>query len=429
MVKNFKKHPQALREPIARQQREKAKKSAKKAVLCPKSRRPDSKTGKCPQSNQYKRPNEQGDMCCYKKPKKITNALRNKVVKAYKNANKQIPTNVINSLGIKNANKQIENDLNDIFSIKNGAIKIKRRICVSYTKPQLVKFATKLGIIVRPKQTKADICTAIYQEWRRRHAHRKGLNKVNILKNKGSGYMGVKIEGRKCSGWTKRDLIKWAAKRQIIINPKLKKLDVCRTIFQRANANSRFESEVFKKYPKVSVVGNNVLIHNRSVNAYTSDYLKLALKKLKINHTNNDSRYDLQRKLQVKYIKTPKISVVNGKLHVMNRNANMYTLTELKSVAKKLPNVIATTNASKANLIDSMLLTTNAGKLVRIERLSPNKRNLVKNGMRKTILSPDEILKIKSEVASIKGKIYRNISNDHRKKMNTLTKINSVRSF
>ena len=279
MLDEFGAYKHMLIDPIVRPKainKKKKKTKVPKAVLCPKSRRPDEKTGKCPLETQHKRPNEQGDMCCYNTPKKITKSLRNKVVKAYKNANKNVPKNVKNALGITQVNKQIENNLNTLFSIMpNGTIKIKKRICSSYTKPQLVAFAAKVGIILKPKRVKSQICTDIYQEWRRRYGGAGGLNKINILANKNTGYLGLKIEDKKCGSWTKKDLINWASKRQIIIDPKLKKLQVCRVLFERANANSRFESNMMKKIPKVSVVRGKVLIHDRQLNAYSNEFFKI----------------------------------------------------------------------------------------------------------------------------------------------------------
>ena len=400
----------------------KKKTKLQKAVLCPKSRRPDSKSGQCPKKGYYKRPNEQGDMCCYKVPKKITDQLKSKVVKAYKNANINVPKNVKGTLNIQQVNKQIENDLFDMFSITpNGTIKIKRRMCSSYTKPQLTEFAAKMGMILKPKRLKSQICMDIYQEWRRKYERGGGLNKVDILATGNKGYLGLKIKDKMCKHWTKRNLLKWAEKRQIIINPKLKKLDICRVLFERANANSRFESEMMAKRPVVSIVNGKVLIHDRELNFYSNDYLKTASKKLKINVGNSSNRYDMIRKIQIKYTKKPAISVKKGKLHLLNRNAELYTKQELKQAVDKLPQVDVTNNMSKKQIINAIFLTTNAGRKKQlnnqIKKLSPNRQVVIRNGIKSTFLSPDEILTIFKTFIALKTKVNANVNANQRKKL------------
>ena len=401
----------------------KKKTNVRKATLCPKSRHPDEKTGKCPLKTQFKRPNEQGDMCCYKIPKKISKKMQNKVVKAYRNANKNIPKNVRDVLDIKkNVNYEIKNELNDIFSLTpTGSIKIKKRMCTSYTKPQLVEFSTKLGLIIKPKRLKSNICADIYQEWRRRYESGGGLNKINILAGKNKGYLGLKINDKKCGSWTKKKLIQWAAERKIIINPKLKKIDICHILFNRANQNSRFESSIINKPPNITIVNGQVLIHDRSLNAYSNGYLKSVAKKLKLNAVN---RYDIIREMNVKYTEKPTISVRNGKLHLMNRNATVYTKTELNELVKKIPNVNIKNSDTKNDIINTLFLTTGTGKQKqvndKIKNLSSNKQTIVKNGLAKTKLSPEEILFIFKKFKIAKIKANNAVTTTHKRQLNKL---------
>ena len=372
----------------------------KVAGSCTKDRRPDEKTGKCPDKF-FKRPNAQGDMCCYKVPKTTSDKFKQKVIQSYKNFKKEVPTNVKKALNISNADvraNKIEGVLLGQFSLSNnGRMMIKKRLCASYTKSQLVEFATRIGLIIdTDKKMKIDICRDIYQEWRRQIGAGGGLNKVNILnKGKTTGYLNVKIDDRKCRYWTREKLIEWAKNRGIIVNPKSTKLEVCRILYERANKNSRFDSNLENRVPIVKILNNRVLIHNRNLSKYSIQYLTWAAKKLNLPLPKNANTNDIMRRFYVKYVTTPAISFRGGKLKIMNRDANSFSRVELKEIARKLPNVKVSASAKEKQIINAIFNSTNQGK----QKVIKNQINKLPNNLKKafgkiSFLSPTEKLDI-----------------------------------
>lgn len=367
---------------------------------CPKDRLPDKKTGKCPEKF-YKKPNAQGDMCCYKIPKTKSDKFKQKVIQAYKNFKKEIPTNVKKALNINDSDintNRIEGVLLGQFALNNkGRMKIKKRLCTEYTKTQLVDFATRIGLIIDPdKQLKGDICLAIYQEWRRQIGAGGGLEKINILgKQRTNGYLNLKIDDKKCKYWTRGKLIEWAKNRGIIINPKTTKLEVCRILYERANKNSRFDSNLENRAPIVKVLNNKVLIHNRNLNKYSLEYLSWAAKKLKLPLPANANINDIKRRFYVKYVSKPAVSTRGGQLRIMNRDAKSYSRVELREIARKLPDVKVKASANEKQILDAIYNSTNNGKIKaitnRVEKLSPN---LQKAFRKRSFLTPDEKFKI-----------------------------------
>ena len=369
--------------------------------LCPKSRRPNDKTGKCPSLQQFKRPNEQGDMCCYRLPKNITTKFKRKVIQSYKNFNKEVPKNVQSSLNITPADLSatyIEDELLAYFALSNnGRMMIKKRLCVSYTKSQLIEFATRIGLIIDPnKKLKIDICRDIYQEWRRQVGAGGGLNKIDILGMKRQdGHMNLKINDKKCQYWSRKNLVDWAKNHGIIVNPKIKKAEVCKLLYERANADSRFNSEINKRRPIVKIINNKVVIHNRALNQYSIKYLTWAAEKLKVPLPKNANISDITRRFYVKYILKPNVSVRQGKLKLMNRDANSYTRSELREIARKLPNVKISASAKAKQIINTIMNSTNYGKhkaLINKTEKLPN--NVRKGFSKKSFLTLDEKLEV-----------------------------------
>ena len=199
ILKHFQEYRLAFAGPPVNKARKKKPIKKRKAELCPPERRPNPTTGKCPLESHFKRPNEQGDMCCYRIPKQITDKFRQTVIRSYKNINKNVPRNVQNLLGIQNnvnrsSRNNKKNDLLNQLSIDNNGIKrIKKRACESFTLPQLVKFATQLGIILKPKRSKASVCRSIYDEWSRKYE--------NV------SHMGMNVNGSMCKSWPKSKLV------------------------------------------------------------------------------------------------------------------------------------------------------------------------------------------------------------------------------
>ena len=385
--------------------------------LCPVPRRPNATTGKCPSERQFKRPNEQGDMCCYKIPKIKTKKFKQIVVQAYKNFNKKMPRNLQIELDISDADinaADIETELLAQFVISdNGRMRIKKRLCTTYTKTELAEFATRIGLIVDPTKSTFDTCTAIHQEWRRRIGAGGGLNKINILANQRGGYLNLKIEDRQCKYWSRKNLVKWAKDHGIIVNPKLKKMAVCKLLFERANQNSRFNSEIGNRRPVVKVMNGQVLIHNRNLSSYSNAFLVNAAKKLKIPAT---SKTDIIRKMYIKYVMKPQITVGrNGKLRIMNRNVGTFNKTELREIAKKIPNVKNTGNAEH-----DIFMTTVEGQFSRLNKMPKNLHRVLKAP---SFLTPEERIIVVKAFANASTSAKREREQKLKKLKNRLTNV------
>ena len=385
--------------------------------LCPVARRPNAKTGKCPSERQYKRPNEQGDMCCYKIPKLKTKKFKQMVAQSYKNFNKKLPRNLQIELDISDADinaADIETELLAQFVIsENGRMRIKKRLCTSYTKSELGEFATRIGLIVDPTKSTFDTCTAIHQEWRRRIGAGGGLNKINILANQRGGFLNLKIEDRKCKYWSRKNLVKWAKDHGIIVNSKLKKMAVCKLLFERANKNSKFNSEIGNRRPVIKVVNGQVLIHNRNVSSYSNKFLTHVAKKLKIPAT---SKSDIIRKMYVKYVVKPKITVgPGGKLRLMNRNIGTFNKAELREIAKKIPNVKNTGNPEH-----DIFMTTAEGQFSRLNKMPKNLHRVLKAP---TFLSPEERITVVNTFVNASTSAKREREQKLRRLKNRLTKV------
>ena len=142
----------------------------RRGTTCPKESRPVpySFQGKCPQGNgYYVRPNPQGQPCCYKIPKRVE-YMRNKVAERYRRANVKVPDNVRKIFGIGlNTNQKPENvgrkaPTNLKFEMnKDLGFKIGSRQCTRFTKVSLVDMALRLGIVLPQKVTKPILCELI----------------------------------------------------------------------------------------------------------------------------------------------------------------------------------------------------------------------------------------------------------------------------
>lgn len=136
----------------------------RRGSTCPKDKRPSpySFQGECPGGNNfYVRPNPQGQPCCYRIPKRL-DYITNKVAERYKKANVKIPDRVKKIFGITQTNTKAPNvgkraPTNLTFN-KN---KLGSRQCMRYTKVSLVDIATRLGINIPDKATKAILCDMI----------------------------------------------------------------------------------------------------------------------------------------------------------------------------------------------------------------------------------------------------------------------------
>ena len=411
--------------------------------LCPKTRRPNDKTGKCPSLQQFKRPNEQGDMCCYRIPKKKSKEFKRKVIQSYRNFKKEVPKNVQNSLDITPADlsaSHIEDELLAHFALSNnGRMKIKKRLCVDYTKSQLVEFATRIGLIVDPdKKMKVEICRDIYQEWRRQVSAGGGLNQINILGMKRQdGHMNLKINEKKCQYWTRKNLVEWAKNHGITINPKLKKAGICKLLYERANADSRFNDGINNRMPIVKIINKTLVIHNRTLNRYSNDYLTWAAEKLKVPLPKNAKTSDIIRRFYVKYVNKPSVSFRHGKLKLMNRDANSYTRSELREIVRKIPGVKVTASAKEKQIIDAITNATNYGKekaLMNKTKNLPN--NVMKAFSKKSFLSLGEKLDVvklysntSTKIVAVRKKHIQDLKKrlkDTRRNLKNQTRLNNL---
>jgi TATA-box binding protein (TBP) (component of TFIID and TFIIIB) len=146
-------------------------KARSKGSTCPVARRPCA-GGKCPTKGMYVKPNPQKQPCCYKVPKKVTAGTRRTVTKAYNDAGVAMPASVKKTFGIKNtatppASSPANRNINLNMGVGKGGrpiIRIGGRECSRYTKAQLVKIASDLGIVLPTKVTKMVICEKIQTE-------------------------------------------------------------------------------------------------------------------------------------------------------------------------------------------------------------------------------------------------------------------------
>ena len=400
---------------------------ARAGRLCPVSRRPDKTTGKCVSNLQFPKPNPQGDMCCYRIPKKKSDVFKQSVIKSYNDFNIPIPDEVQRTLEIgtadMNNNRATTKNIMTEFSVDpNGRTRIKDRLCTSLTKSQLIEFATKAEIIVNPDSLKGHICKAIYDEWRRKINAGAGLHQINILARQNQGYGGVKIEGKMCKYWTVKKLRDWATEHGIVIPLKMKKPAMCKLLFERANTNTRFDSTLMNRMPAVKVLnGTRVLIHNRNLNAYSNIYLKFAAEKLKIQVPANANKSDIIRRIYVKYTTKPTVSARGGKLKLMNRDASTYSRKELRQIIRKLPNVTIALNATAAQMRNAIFLTTPAGRQKILDNLlnkmPPHRRNAFN---KRSVLTPDEKVHIIKKFPDIFKKNIGNVNTAHTKEVKNL---------
>ena len=422
ILNHFKEYRLAFAGPSVNKVRKNKPIKKRKAELCPPKRRPNPTTGKCPLETQYKRPNDQGDLCCYRLPKQITNTLRQTVIRSYRNINKNVPTNVKNLLGIQNngnrsSRNNKKNDLFNQLSINDdGVQRIKKRACGSYTLPQLVKFATQLGIILKPKRSKASVCRSIYAEWDRKYG--------NVR------HMSMNVNGSMCKSWPKSKLVKWAKEHNVNANSKMTKNKICKLLYDRAFKNVNFYGIMYGNKPHVKSVRNDVLLHGHTLNSYSNAVLKHAAKQIKLNIPANSNKYDIIRKFNVKYMAKPSIAVRNGKLMLMNRNATSYNNVELKQIVRKLNNVNVSTNANKKTMIDAIFMSTTEGKQKQILNEAAKFRNEVakltpaqqKVMAKRGYLQPTEKLLIIKILPKIFKTVSRDVKSEHANKLKSLKK-------
>lgn len=138
----------------------------RRGTTCPKDRRPVpySFQGRCPMGEGwYVRPNPQGQPCCYQIPKR-PGYLREKVIERYRRANVKIPENVRRIFGIAAGNTNNKN--NNVgqkapTNLRYSNNKLGSRQCMRYTKVSLVDIASRLGLGLPSKITKARLCEMI----------------------------------------------------------------------------------------------------------------------------------------------------------------------------------------------------------------------------------------------------------------------------
>jgi hypothetical protein len=142
----------------------------RRGTTCPVGKRPVpySFQGKCPQGDgYYVRPNPQGQPCCYQIPKR-PGYLRNKVAERYARANVKVPESVRKIFGIgmntnnksNNVGKNAPVNMNFTHNKKVG-FKIGSRQCLRYTKVGLIDLATRMGMSVPSVISKPKLCEMI----------------------------------------------------------------------------------------------------------------------------------------------------------------------------------------------------------------------------------------------------------------------------
>ena len=400
----------------------------RKGRVCPKSRRPDEKD-KCPFNTLYTKPNEHGDMCCYKLPKKVTKKLRAKVIAAYKKHNRNIPKSVKDALGISNNDINVAPTVNrnliNEFKVDadNGRWRIRNRLCSSLTRSELFEFAGKLGIIVDAKRSKAGLCKDIYDAWRAKRGYNRGLKNVDVLGPARRG-MNTKVNGKMCKYWKKKDLLKWAKDRGIALDDKLRKPFLCKQLIDRAEKNTLFFGNHILRVPQVKINKNNkILLNNRFINIYSTNMLKQLANKLDLplpkSGDPKHEKYNILRRFDVKYIKKPKVTTRGNELFIMNRGSYMYNITELRQLARKIPGVSVPAAAREKEIINAIVATTSLGnrrlRNTILNKFRTKNKNQIVKMLAQTSLTPLEQIKVMDIYKTVSTQARDLVTKEHRK--------------
>ena len=170
---------------------------------------------------------------------------------------------------------------------------------------------------------------------------------------------------------------KWAKDHKVVVNSNMTKDNICKLIYDRAFKTVYFYNIIYGNNPRVKSVRNDVLLHGHTLNSYSNAILRHAARQIKLNIPANSTKYDIIRKFNVQYMTKPNVSVYNGKLMLMNRNATSYNNAELKQIVRKLNNVNVSTNANKNTMINAIFVTTSEGKQKQILNEAAKFRNEV----------------------------------------------------
>ena len=131
---------------------------------------------------------------------------------------------VIKKRNIKEKTKVVKSR-DPVFNIKINGIQ-----CMRFSKPELVDFAKKVGVVGITKSTKKDvICKKINSILNKNTATFRNTNKKKDVKLSGKN-KEFRIGGKRCISYSKSELERTAKILNISVNPKDKKGDICKKI-------------------------------------------------------------------------------------------------------------------------------------------------------------------------------------------------------
>tara|TARA_B110000977_G_C11085266_1_gene494456 strand:- start:480 stop:2213 length:1734 start_codon:yes stop_codon:yes gene_type:complete len=206
----------------------------RRGATCPPSKRPTpySFQGKCPEPNHYVRPNQQGQPCCYRVPRRLA-YMKSRVAKRYAKAGVRVPENVRRLFDIRNQTNLPNNVSKNSPGVttrvnKNSGFMIDSRQCSRYTKVSLVDIATRMGIVVPRVITKPKLCELI-----------KNASQLQPKRNVNMGANGLKLGGRYCMSYKRSTLIKYAQELKVPnLTPEMTKEQLCQAIASKTKVGS-----------------------------------------------------------------------------------------------------------------------------------------------------------------------------------------------